>query len=55
MKKIDRPDERDLELQRDAIALFQTADDLYMNRRYRVDATRATTEFKPQTNAAERR
>ena len=37
MVRNDHPDAEDLELQRDAIALFQTADDLYMNRRYRLD------------------
>lgn len=31
------PGERELELEKDCTALFQVADDLYMNRRYRLD------------------
>lgn len=34
--RVARPDERDLELERDAIALYQAADDLYIHERYRV-------------------
>ena len=31
------PDSVDQELEKDTIGLFQTADDLYMSRKYRVD------------------
>lgn len=41
MKKVAEPDARMQELQRDATALYQVGDDLYMNRRYRVDAPAA--------------
>ena len=37
MKTIESPSEADIELQRDTIALFQVADDLYINRKYRLD------------------
>jgi phosphoglycerol transferase MdoB-like AlkP superfamily enzyme len=36
MHHVAQPDAADLELERDATALFQTADDLYMHERYRV-------------------
>lgn len=32
-----RPAEADRELAKDAIALYQVADDLYMHRRYRIE------------------
>ncbi len=35
--RIDTPDARDLELRDDAVVLFQTADDLYMNRKYTLE------------------
>jgi phosphoglycerol transferase MdoB-like AlkP superfamily enzyme len=38
--QVDVPDAEDRELALDALALFQTADELYMQRRYRLDATR---------------
>jgi len=34
MLQVAQPDSVDLELEKDAVALFQTADDLYMRRRY---------------------
>jgi phosphoglycerol transferase MdoB-like AlkP superfamily enzyme len=37
MKTAVTPDAQDLELEKDATALFQTADDLYMGRRYHID------------------
>ena len=37
MIRLDRPDDTDLELEKDAIALYQTADELYMQRKYRVE------------------
>jgi len=38
LERTSRPDDRMKELEKDAIALFQVGDDLYMNRRYRVAA-----------------
>ena len=37
MKLVPHPTDADKELQQDAIALYQVADDLYMHRRYRID------------------
>jgi phosphoglycerol transferase MdoB-like AlkP superfamily enzyme len=37
MKLVSNPTEADRELERDAIALYQVADDLYSHRRYRID------------------
>jgi phosphoglycerol transferase MdoB-like AlkP superfamily enzyme len=36
MTRVDRPDDTDLELEKDAMAIYQTADELYMQRKYRV-------------------
>lgn len=41
LTQVDGPDTEDRELALDALALFQTADELYMQRRYRLDATPA--------------
>ena len=38
MKLVPHPTDADKQLQQDAIALYQVADDLYMHRRYRIDA-----------------
>jgi phosphoglycerol transferase MdoB-like AlkP superfamily enzyme len=38
IKPLAPPTPRELELEKDAIALYQVADDLYMNRRYHLDA-----------------
>src|SRR6185437_14607800 len=35
MTRVDRPDDTDLELEKDAMAIYQTADELYMQRKYR--------------------
>src|SRR6185295_15698583 len=35
---VSKPEAAALELERDATALFQVADDLYMHRRYRLDS-----------------
>lgn len=40
MREVDMPDEVMKELEKDGVALFQTADDLYMNRRYRVEPSK---------------
>jgi phosphoglycerol transferase MdoB-like AlkP superfamily enzyme len=37
LRKIDQPTPLDLDLEKDATALFQIADDLYIHRRYRID------------------
>ena len=37
MTLLPQPTPADLEIENDAIAIYQVADDLYMNRRYRVD------------------
>jgi len=39
MTRVDRPDDTDLELEKDAMAIYQTADELYMQRKYRVRET----------------
>jgi phosphoglycerol transferase MdoB-like AlkP superfamily enzyme len=39
MRRVEAPDSEMIELEQDAVALFQTADDLYMHRRYRVGVT----------------
>ena len=36
MARADKPDDSDLELEKDAIAMYQVADELYMQRKYRV-------------------
>ena len=36
LRRQSQPDAADLELERDATALYQTADDLYMHEHYRV-------------------
>ena len=42
MIRLDRPDDSDLEPEKDAIALYQTADELYMQRKYRVEQPTST-------------
>jgi phosphoglycerol transferase MdoB-like AlkP superfamily enzyme len=41
MTLLPQPTAADRELEKDAIAIYQVADDLYMNRRYRIDDTTA--------------
>ncbi|MGO8930837.1 MAG: LTA synthase family protein [Limisphaerales bacterium] len=41
MRPLLQPTDTDRELEQDAIALYQVADDLYMHRRYRIDAEAA--------------
>lgn len=43
MTLLPQPADGDRELQKDAIAIYQVADDLYMNRRYRIDGERGST------------
>ena len=42
MIRQDRPDDTYLELEKDAIALYQTADELYMQRKYRIEQPTST-------------
>ena len=37
MSLLTRPTDADRELEKDAIAIYQVADDLYTHRRYRID------------------
>jgi hypothetical protein len=37
MTPLPHPTEGDVELEKDAIAIYQVADDLYMHQRYRLD------------------
>ena len=37
MSLLAQPTEADREIEKDAIAIYQVADDLYMHRRYRID------------------
>ena len=37
MRLFSQPTDADRELEKDAIAIYQVADDLYMHRRYRID------------------
>jgi phosphoglycerol transferase MdoB-like AlkP superfamily enzyme len=43
MSLLTQPNEPDRELEKDAIAIFQVADDLYMHRRYRLERETAVT------------
>lgn len=50
MKPLRNPNDNDRELENDAAALFQVADDLYMHQRYRIEeppAARASIGFAP--------
>ncbi len=42
MSLLNQPTDADRELEKDAIAIYQVADDLYMHRRYRIDGEPAT-------------
>jgi phosphoglycerol transferase MdoB-like AlkP superfamily enzyme len=41
LKMVQKPSEADLQAELDTAAMYQVADDLYVNRRYRLDSTRA--------------
>ena len=47
MRPLSQPTEADRELERDAIAIYQVADDLYMHRRYCIDAEPTGTATAP--------
>jgi phosphoglycerol transferase MdoB-like AlkP superfamily enzyme len=47
MRPLSQPTDADRELERDAIAVYQVADDLYMHRRYRIDAEPTTHASAP--------
>ena len=48
MKRVDRPDDIDRELALDGTALFQTADELYMQRRFTLEPPTLTEAAPPQ-------
>ena len=41
MSLLPQPTDADREIEKDAIAIYQVADDLYMHRRYRIDGATA--------------
>jgi hypothetical protein len=41
MSLLTQPTDADREIEKDAIAIYQVADDLYMHRRYRIDGEAA--------------
>jgi phosphoglycerol transferase MdoB-like AlkP superfamily enzyme len=45
-ERVPKPNEADLEIEKDAISIYQVADDLYTHRRYRLDAD----ETQPRPN-----
>jgi phosphoglycerol transferase MdoB-like AlkP superfamily enzyme len=47
MRPLSQPTDADRELERDTIAVYQVADDLYMHRRYRIDAEPTTHASVP--------
>ncbi|MSU31097.1 MAG: hypothetical protein EXS25_00255 [Pedosphaera sp.] len=47
MQRVPVPDERMKELEEDAIALFQTADSVYMTRNFRVNLSSTVLREKP--------
>ena len=47
MRPLSQPTDADRELERDTIAVYQVADDLYMHRRYRIDAEPTTHASAP--------
>ena len=47
MRPLTQPTDADRELEQDAIALYQVADDLYMHRRYRIDVEPAAQASAP--------
>jgi len=48
MRPLSQPTDADRELELDTIALYQVADDLYMHRRYRIDAEPAAQASVPE-------
>jgi phosphoglycerol transferase MdoB-like AlkP superfamily enzyme len=51
MRPLPQPTDADRELERDTIALYQVADDLYMHRRYRIDTEPAGQASAPGAKA----
>jgi hypothetical protein len=51
MRPVANPTGADRELERDAIALFEVADDLYTRRRYRIDGENAGDTARPMALA----
>jgi phosphoglycerol transferase MdoB-like AlkP superfamily enzyme len=58
IKRMSRPEDTDLEVEKDAIAIYQVADDLYTHQLYRIDGARTregtspnVPETTPPTNA----
>jgi phosphoglycerol transferase MdoB-like AlkP superfamily enzyme len=53
MQPLPSPKKSDLEIDTNAVAVYQVADDLYMNEKYRIDASTTTTNTPagPKTNA----
>jgi hypothetical protein len=51
MRPLSHPTDADRELELDAIALYQVADDLYMHHRYRIDAEPAIHASAPGAEA----
>ncbi|HLP76267.1 MAG TPA: hypothetical protein VK327_05050, partial [Candidatus Paceibacterota bacterium] len=52
LKPLDQPTPEFLELEKDGTALYQVADELYMNRQYRIDDVPAPTQDKAAPVAA---
>ena len=52
MRPLSQPTDADRELERDTIALYQVADDLYMHRHYRIDAEPAPLAAAPTAEAS---
>jgi phosphoglycerol transferase MdoB-like AlkP superfamily enzyme len=52
MRPLPQPTDSDRELERDAIAIYQVADDLYMHRRYRIDAEPGAQASTPVAQSA---
>jgi arylsulfatase A-like enzyme len=48
MKLVSKPTDAERELEQDAIALYQVADDLYVHRRYRIDGEAAVEAPRPK-------
>jgi phosphoglycerol transferase MdoB-like AlkP superfamily enzyme len=54
MSPLTHPSESDRELQKDAIAVYQVADDLYMHRSYRIDSQPGSAEQSPSKVASKK-
>jgi hypothetical protein len=54
MSPVAHPSESDRELQKDAMAIFQVADDLYMHRQYHIDGPPANPGQPPPRATAQK-